>query len=89
MGDFSFPVLKSIILTSKVQAKPCYHFSNVEIRVRSVDYKLFQVSDLICTLEMLYDKAEHSSFSESETEFFGSIGRFKKDCYQKIVNKRL
>ena len=65
-------------------------FSNVEMRrVRPVDYKLFQVADLICTLEMLSDKAEHNGFSKSETEFFGSIGRFKKDYYKKIVNKRL
>ena len=48
-------------------------FSNVEMRrVRPVDYKLFQVADLICTLEMLSDKAEHNGFSKSETEFFGS-----------------
>ena len=65
-------------------------FSNVEMRrVRPVDYKLFQVADLICTLEMLSDKAEHNGFSKSETEFFGSVGRFKKDYYKKIVNMRL
>ena len=65
-------------------------FSNVEMRkVRPVDYKLFQVADLVCTLEVLSDKAEHNGFSKSETEFFGSIGRFKKDYYKKIVNKRL
>ena len=28
-----------------------------------VDYKLFQVADLLCTLEMLSDQAEHNGFS--------------------------
>lgn len=58
-------------------------------KVRPVDYKLFQVADLICALEMLSDKAEHNGFSKSETDFFGSIGKFRKDYYKKIVCKRL
>ena len=65
-------------------------FTNVEMRkVRPVDYKLFQVADLICTMEMLGDKAEHNGFSKSETEFFGSAGRFNKDYHKKIKTKRL
>lgn len=65
-------------------------FTNVEMRrVRPVDYKLFQVADLICTMEMLEDKAEHNGFSKSETEFFGSAGRFNKDYYRKVKSKRL
>ena len=54
-----------------------------------VDYNLFKAVDPLCTLEMLSDKAEHNDFSKSETEFFGSIRRFKKDYYKKIANKRL
>ena len=65
-------------------------FTNVEMRrVRPVDYKLFQVADLLCTMEMLADKAEHNGFSKSETEFFGSAGRFNKDYYRKVKGKRL
>ena len=65
-------------------------FMNVEMRrVRPVDYKLFQVADLICTMEMLSDKAEHNGFSKSETEFFGSAGTFNKDYYRKVKTKRL
>ena len=60
-------------------------FTNVEMRrVRPVNYKLFQVADLICTMEMLEDKADHNGFSKSETEFFGSAGRFNKDYYRKV-----
>ena len=65
-------------------------FSNVEMRkVRPVDYKLFQVADLICTMELLADKAGHNGFSKSETEFFGSAGSFKKDYYKKLKVKLL
>lgn len=65
-------------------------FSNIEMRrVRPVDYKIFQVADLICTIEMLGDKAEHNGFSKSETEFFGSAGRFNKDYGKKIKAKKL
>ena len=65
-------------------------FTNVEMRrVRPVNYKLFQVADLICTMEMLEDKADHNGFSKSETEFFGSAGRFNKDYYRKVKGKRL
>ena len=64
-------------------------FTNVEMRkVRPVDYKLFQVADLICTMEMLGDKAEHNGFSKSETEFFGSAGRFNKDYHIKSESKK-
>ena len=58
-------------------------------RVRPVNYKLFQVADLICTMEMLEDKADHNGFSKSETEFFGSAGMFNKDYYRKVKTKRL
>ena len=65
-------------------------FTNVEMRkVRPVNYKLFQVADLICTVEMLGDKAEHNGFSKSESEFFGSIGRFNKDYFRKLKSKQL
>ena len=65
-------------------------FANVEMRkVRPVDYKLFQVADLICTLEMIHDKAEHNGLSKSETDFFSSARSFKKDYYKKISCKRI
>ena len=65
-------------------------FSNVEMRrVRPVDYKLFQVADLVCTLEMLNEKAEHNRFSRSEIEFFDNIRNFKKNYYKKIQVKKL
>ena len=65
-------------------------FSNVEMKkVRPADYKLFQVADLLCTMEMLNFKAEHNNFSHSEIEFFENTRLFKKNYYKKLLKKRL
>ncbi len=65
-------------------------FANVEIRrVKPVDYKLFQVADLICTMELLSEKALSGSFTSSEMEFFYSVREFKKKYLKWILNKRL
>ena len=63
-------------------------YPEVEFRkVHPIQYKLFQVADLICTMELLKEKAEKSSFSKSETEFFCSVRDFKKN-YCKSLNKK-
>lgn len=65
-------------------------FYNVEFRkVRPVDYKLFQVADLVCTVELLAEKAETLSFSNSELEFFHSVRDFRKNYYKWILRKRI
>lgn len=65
-------------------------FSCVEFRkVRPVDYKLFQVADLICTIELLALKAESNSFSQSEKEFFSSARDFKKNYRKSLLKKSL
>ena len=58
-------------------------------KVRPADYKLFQVADLLCTMEMLNCKAEHNNFSHSEIEFFENTRLFKKNYYKKLLKKRL
>lgn len=66
------------------------HISNVEFRkVQPVDYKLFQVADMICTIELLAYKADTKSFSRSEYDFFGGINRFKKNYLKWILKKKL
>ena len=46
-------------------------FSDVEVRkVQPADYRLFQVADLFCTLELTLAKIEMGRFSNSEDEFF-------------------
>ena len=65
-------------------------FSNVEMRrVRPVDYKLFQVADLICTLDHIKAKIDIGQFSNSEAEFFSSRHEFKKDYWRKLNAQRL
>ncbi len=65
-------------------------FSNIEVRkVKPVDYKLFQVADLICTLEHISNKTELGVFSSSEKEFFGRPRDFKRDYWNKIEKQRI
>lgn len=65
-------------------------FTNIEVRkVRPVDYKLFQIADLICTLEHIYLKIELGLFSNSEREFFTKPHDFKKDFWRKIDKQRI
>ena len=64
-------------------------FTQIEFRtVKPIDYKLLQVADLICTVELLSIKAENKSFSRSELDFFGNIRNFKKN-YLKPIRKKL
>ena len=65
-------------------------YTHVEHRkVRPVDYKLFQVADLICTIELLAEKSEAGSFSRSELEFFDTVRDFKKNYLKSIRKKQL
>lgn len=74
------------ILTSVFSAL----YTNVEFRkVTPADYKLFQVADLVCTLELLARKAESSGFTKSEQEFFGSPRTFRKDFLKGFRTKML
>ena len=65
-------------------------YTHVEFRkVKPVDYKLFQVADLLCTMELLSEKTSTHSFSHSEFEFFHNIRDFKKNYLKHIIKKRL
>ena len=65
-------------------------YVHVEFRkVKPVDYKLFQAADLICTMELLAEKADTNSFSKSEQEFFCSVRDFKKNYFKPLLKKHL
>lgn len=65
-------------------------YAHVEFRkVRPIDYKLFQAADLICTIELLAEKAGTNSFSKSEQEFFCSVRDFKKNYLKPLMKKHL
>ncbi|MCL2787857.1 MAG: DUF3800 domain-containing protein [Micrococcales bacterium] len=64
-------------------------FFEVEFRrVAPQDYRLFQVADLRCTLELLRLKLEESKLSRSDMFFFGSRRSLRKDYLSKLEHKR-
>ena len=79
-----------IELTRLLTAVLSSMFNSVEFRpARPSSYKLFQVADLICTMELLTHKAEAESFSNSEMLFFESARTFKKNYLKALIKKRL
>lgn len=62
----------------------------VDYDVRKVlpsEYRLFQVADLICTLELLKTKVENGQLSHSEERIFHSKRDLKKDFLRGIKKK--
>ncbi len=55
--------------------------------VKPNKYKLLQVADLICTIELLKLKAEHNALTSSELSIFHSVRDLKKDFLKKIMIK--
>ena len=65
-------------------------FTDVEVRkVTPSDYRLFQVADLLCTLELTYSKAEMGIFSKTEKEFFHGTHDFKKYYWRTIEKMKI
>ena len=56
-------------------------------KVMPSDYKLFQVADFICTMELVKLKIENNLFSKSEKIFFGSTRDLKQN-YLKALKKK-
>lgn len=61
------------------------NFTNYEVRkVLPNEYKLFQVADLICTVELLSHKMQEQDFTRSEQLLFHTKRDFKKDFLRGI-----
>ena len=58
-------------------------------KVNPSEYKLFQVADLICTLELINNKIKTNPLSKSETLIFHSKNDFKKDFIKRLWNKSI
>ncbi len=58
-----------------------------KLEVKPYKYKLLQVADMICTLELLKIKAGKNSLTESEKSIFHSVRDLKKDFLKKIKLK--
>lgn len=64
-------------------------FFEVDFRkVRPADYRLFQVADLICTLELLRVKVQEDHLTRSEQLFFENKKKLKKDYLKQIEMMR-
>jgi len=64
-------------------------FFDVEFRkVTPSDYRLFQVADLICTLELLRAKMADNALSGSDIYFFGDRRSLKKNYIDRISRFR-
>lgn len=65
-------------------------YAHVDFRkVKPADYRLFQVADLVCTMELLAEKAEANSFSKSERDFVYAPRDFKKNQLKHLRKKQL
>lgn len=63
---------------------------NVQFRkVIPSDYRLFQVSDMICTLTLAELKLENHTFSKSEQQFFQDERTLKKNYLKPLKRKEL
>ena len=64
------------------------NLTNIEFRtVSPINYRLFQVADLVCTLELLAVKLKNNTLSTSEETFFGSRRSLKKD-HLKVLDRK-
>ena len=58
-------------------------------RVIPADYRLFQVADLICTMQLTMLKDGRHILSNSEEIFFGSLRDMKKNYLKPILKKQI
>lgn len=65
------------------------NMTNVEFSiVQPSKYRLFQVADLACTLELVRLKSINKSISSSEKDFFINVKRLKKTYFRRFEQKR-
>ena len=57
-------------------------------KVIPADYRLFQVADLFCTLELICLKNQRHIMSKSEEAFFGSMRDMQKNYLKPMYKKR-
>lgn len=64
------------------------HFVNYEIKkILPQNYKLFQVADFACSIELIAKKIESKKLTKSETLIFNSKNSFKKDFLKELRKK--
>lgn len=62
----------------------------IEARIASqVDYRLAQVADFICTIELTACKYQSSRQTKTDTRFFGTEKQFRKNYYRIVSRLRM
>ena len=77
------PIAKMLVVVFK------FMLSNVEFRkVVPSEYRLFQISDMLCTLKLIELKMEAKALSKSEFNFFSKEERIIKKEYLKHIKDK-
>ena len=77
-------------LSSILSAVFSFHLSNVEFRKADPrEYKLLQVADFFCSIELLRIKRDENRLSNTEDKFFYKSNELKKVFIKGIEKKRL
>lgn len=58
-------------------------------RAQPADYRLAQVADLLCTLELTAVKFEQHEGTSTDEKVFGSPGTFRKEYLRKVRDKAI
>ena len=75
-------------ISSLIRTLAAINFNNYEIRkVLPVNYRLFQVADMLCTFYLIDEKAKDHGLSNSEKLVLHSLSDFKKDFLKDMQKK--
>ena len=77
-------------ITNLIHAVVAINFDNYDIRkVMPVDYRLFQVADMLCSFAVINERAKKRGLSSSEKCVLHSYSDFKKDFLKDLLLKEL
>lgn len=79
---------QSITRVMNIVMSMCFNNHSTR-KINPDDYKLFQVADLVCTLELINTKIQHGDLTQSEKYIFHSKSDFRKDFYKKYSKRIL
>ena len=78
-----------IILTAKLSKAIAEAIRSNAAFWEHFDRVIVQMADLVCTMELLAEKAERNSFSKCEHDFFGNPRDFRKNYLKNFLKKKL
>ena len=79
--DYGQHELATILVTMFTVLFPDPDFRHVQ----PSEYRLFQVADLFCSLELIKHKYEENELSSSENAFFITEAQFKRDYFEAVI----